>query len=1314
MWLLLDKDNAIDRLHRYRELKGENPQGVSALITLPTSLSRNPKVRFMLKGMQVAQQLHRGQVWDEDGQKFVPWSIIQYYDKSKAQVSLASILLNPGLEMQLQGRLAGKDLRILVDTGATHSFITKEAAPKQDGKEASEIKGGTFEMASGATGSIQGTVKARLRVDRMHCHQELYIVEQILQGVDCILGNDWCKEHKAVLDYGTGLCRVKDKNGSLALYPVRTEICNDLPKVTGIPTSCPGEQQRPGKDKVIISAMQLKRLIRKGCPTAMTIVRSCEDDYPGDEQSEGSGKQSAEAVGMCKEFADVFPEVLPTGLPLERSAVHTIDLQDGARPAFRPGYRLTRQETEEAKTQVQQYLQAGVIRPSASPFGSPILFVKKKDDTLRMVIDYRAVNKMTIKERYPLPRIDDLLDRPHGSEWFTGLDLMSGYHQIRLHEPDIPKTAFRTPTGHYEFTVLPFGLSNAPSTFQRIMNDTLHEFIEEGFVVVYLDDVLIHSKTLQEHKVHVHRVLSRLREEKFYAKLPKCALFQRKLTYLGHTVSREGLQVDPNKVKAIQDWKVPSNVHEVRSFLGLASYFRKFIKDFASTAGPLTDLTKKDAIWNWTGKVQDAFDNIKRALTSAPVLRLPDNTKPFTLICDASGTGIGAILMQEENPVAFESRKLTQAEQHYTVTEQELLSVVHALRIFRCYCLGNPTRVVTDHKANTFLQEQKTLSSRQARWSTFLQDYDLTWEYKPGAKNIADPLSRKVMACVVLILTRGRSCQEVAAPQDVLSQETARRQTGAADPFVDTIGTAERDALLSSVQEGYKEDPWFQERRNRKKLKEEEGYWWKAGKDQDALVIPKVYKAGQEDKDLKLKIVSIFHDPPHAGHKGIQGTAQAIQRHYWWPGLIATVEDYISSCDLCQRNKVSTLAPAGMLKPLRIPARKWECASMDFITQLPRTKAGHDAILVVVDRLTKLAHFMPTTSDVDAKGTAELFDREIFRLHGMPEEILTDRGTQFTSQFSQELFRLRGCSWLLSTAYHPQTDGQTERINRILEDTLRHYISPRQDDWDEHLPHVEFSYNNAYQESIATSPFMLTYGVHPRVPGQVAPVENQADRFPGVHAFKRQVGKRLELAKECIAKAQARQETYYNQHRREAEFQVGQEVLLSTAHVRIASPGTPKLLSKYIGPFKVQARQGTLAYRLELPDHYRIHPVFHVSLLKAYKAAPHRKPPPPPDIIGDEEEFEVEDILQHRQKGGKTSYLVKWTGYGQEYNSWEPEDCFAHAHDTIREYWARRSSKQKGTQGIKRQLETSRDSRGLGRAPRKRSRANTSQVPSGD
>ena len=372
---------------------------------------------------------------------------------------------------------------------------------------------------------------------------------------------------------------------------------------------------------------------------------------------------------------------------------------------------------------------------------------------------------------------------------------------------------------------------------------------------------------------------------------------------LGHRVPREGLQVDLDKVKAIQDWKEPSTVHEVRSFLGLASYFRKVTKDFASTASPLTDLTKKDAAWNWTGRSQNAFDTIKEALTPAPVLRLPDNTKPFKLVCDASGTGIGAVLMQEENPVAFESRKLTQAEQHYTVTEQELLSVVHALRIFRCYCLGNPTRVVTDHKANTFLQEQKTLSSRQARWSTFLQDYDLAWKYKPGAKNIADPLSRKVMACVVLILTRGRSCQEAAAPQDVLSQETARRQTGAADPFVDTIGTAERDALLSSVQEGYKEDPWFQERRNRKKLKEEEGYWWKAGKDLDALVIPKVFKAGQEDKSLKLRIVSIFHDPSHAGHRGIQGTTQAIQHHYWWPGLIATVEDYISSCDLCQRNK---------------------------------------------------------------------------------------------------------------------------------------------------------------------------------------------------------------------------------------------------------------------------------------------------------------------------------------------------------------------------------------------------------------------------
>ena len=247
------------------------------------------------------------------------------------------------------------------------------------------------------------------------------------------------------MDYGAGLCRVKDKNGSLALYPVRPEICNDLPKETGIPTSCPNELQQSRKDKFIISAMQLKRLTCKGCPTVMSIVWSCEDDCPGDEQYPGSVKQPAEAAEMCKEFAYVFPEVLPTGLSPDRSAVHTIDLQECARSAFRPGYCLTRQETEEAKTQVQQYLQAGVIRPSASPFIGPILFVKKKDGTLRMVIDYRA---MTIKDRYPLPKIDDLLDRLHGSEWFTGLDLMSNYRQIRLHEPDIPKTAFGTPTGY--------------------------------------------------------------------------------------------------------------------------------------------------------------------------------------------------------------------------------------------------------------------------------------------------------------------------------------------------------------------------------------------------------------------------------------------------------------------------------------------------------------------------------------------------------------------------------------------------------------------------------------------------------------------------------------------------------------------------------------------------------------------------------------------------------------------------------------------------------------------------------------------------
>jgi hypothetical protein len=412
----------------------------------------------------------------------------------------------------------------------------------------------------------------------------------------------------------------------------------------------------------------------------------------------------------------VFPKELPHGIPPDKHVSASIPLEPGARPVFRPMFRYSPLELEEIKRQVNELLSKGLIEPSSSPFGAPVLFVRKKDGTLRMCIDYRALNKVTVKNKYPLPRIDDLLDRLHGARMFSSLDLMSGYHQIRITADDVPKTAFRTPFGHYQFLVLPFGLTNAPAIFQSTMNDMLREYINR-FVVVYLDDVLIFSRTPNEHREHLRLVLDKLREHRFYAKLSKCEFFKPQVHFLGHVISSEGVQVDPKKTAAVQEWPVPTGddrLHQLRAFLGLTNYFRKFIQGYASMVAPLTALLSTKTQWVWGAREQAAFDAVKQALLQPPVLTLPDFSKPFEVICDASGTGLGAVLLQDEKPIAFESRKLSDAEQRYHTTEQELLAVVHALKTWRCYLEGSRFTVVTDHHPNTFFSTKPILYVPQA------------------------------------------------------------------------------------------------------------------------------------------------------------------------------------------------------------------------------------------------------------------------------------------------------------------------------------------------------------------------------------------------------------------------------------------------------------------------------------------------------------------------------------------------------------------------------------------------------------------------
>ena len=467
--------------------------------------------------------------------------------------------------------------------------------------------------------------------------------------------------------------------------------------------------------------------------------------------------RTPEEKTILNEFKEVFPEVLPNQLPPQRNVDHAIDLIPGSEPPSRPTYRLSYVEMDELKKHLADLLAKGFIKPSTSPFGAPVLFVHKKEGTLRLCVDYRALNKITIKNRYPLPRIEELMDRLAGAKYFSKIDLYSGYHQIRIKKEDTYKTVFRTRYGHYEFLVLPFGLTNAPATFMTLMNDIFREYLDE-FVIVYLDDILIYSKTKEEHLKHLCLVLKTLKEHKLYAKLKKCELVRQKVEYTGHYISAEGITVDPRKISTIKDWPAPINVSEVRSFLGLASYYRKFVPGFSAVATPLTSLLHKDKHFQWTPSEQEAFNSLKERLITAPVLLLPDPNKSFTITTDASDFAIGAVLTQDqgkgEQPVAYESRKLSPAEQNYPIHEKELLAIVHAIRLWRMYLEGRRFTVITDHASLEYIKTQNNLSRRQARWLETLQANDFEVKYKPGKTNVvADALSRQSHLSAITTLT---------------------------------------------------------------------------------------------------------------------------------------------------------------------------------------------------------------------------------------------------------------------------------------------------------------------------------------------------------------------------------------------------------------------------------------------------------------------------------------------------------------------------------------------------------------------------------
>ncbi|GJR81560.1 putative nucleotidyltransferase, ribonuclease H [Tanacetum coccineum] len=581
---------------------------------------------------------------------------------------------------------------VLFDSGADFSFISTKFAPLLNEKPSIANPGYVIEVANEVANGKKEEVDRIFRGCRLELGDSIFPIDLIPLGqgsFDVIVGMDWLSNQKAVIVCHEKIVRIPVEEGKVL---------------------CVQGERNVGKTKTLMST-------KANEPTL--------SDIP-----------------IVRDFEDVFPDDL-SGLPPQRQVEFRIDLIPGATPVAKSPYRLAPSEMQELSEQLQELQDKGFIRPSHSPWGAPVLFVKKKDGSFRMCIDYRELNKLTIKNRYPLPRIDDLFDQLQGARYFSKIDLRSGYHQLRVHDDDISKTAFRTRYGHFKFTVMPFGLTNAPVVFMDLMNRVCKPYLDK-FVIVFIDDILIYSKTKEDHENHLRLMLDLLRKEKLYAKFSKCEFWLQEVHFLGHVVNHDGIHVDPSKIEAVKSWKSPTTPSEVRSFLGLARYYRRFIENFSKIAEPLTSLTQKNQKYEWGEKQEEAFRTLKDNLCNALILSLPNGVEDFVFYYDASNQGLGCVLMQRDRVIAYASRQLKSHKKNYMTHDLELGAVVFTLKIWRHYLHGTKSVIYTNHKILQHIFDQKELNMCQRRWLELFSDYECEIKYHPGkAIVVADALSRK-------------------------------------------------------------------------------------------------------------------------------------------------------------------------------------------------------------------------------------------------------------------------------------------------------------------------------------------------------------------------------------------------------------------------------------------------------------------------------------------------------------------------------------------------------------------------------------------
>jgi hypothetical protein len=1029
------------------------------------------------------------------------------------------------------------------------------------------------------------------------------------------------------------------------------------------------------------------------------------------------------------EFQDLFKAFIPKdaeNLPPHRPWDHKIELLPGKEVPHSKNRPFAPAELRCIKKWIDEMKDKGWIRESKSPGAAPLLLAAKPGGGVRICHDFRGLNAITAKNRYPIPLIKETLDSLCRAKWYTKLDVIAAFNRIRIAEGHEWKTAFITRFGLYEMLVTPFGLCNAPATWQAFINHILHDILDV-YCTAYLDDILIYSNTRAEHTKHVRDVLQRLIDSGLTADLNKSEFFAKRTRYLGLIISVDGIRMDPTKVQAILDWKEPSKVKELQQFLGFANFYRRFIRGYSMIARPLTRLLRKDTPWRWVTDQKTAFAQLKKAFTEAPVLAYYDYTKKSVVETDASDWACGGVLSQYDDdgvlrPVAFFSAKHSLTECNYEIYDKELLAIVKALEEWQPELEGNahpePFEIKTDHKNLEYFMTTKNLNQRQMRWAEFLSRFNFRITYRPGHKAVLpDALSR----------LPGHKPHPDAPDDRLQNRKRALLPPNKFDPSLleqlieeaHEADDAESLAPVSLALEAMDDQPLdelvtvaYQRNEFAQKIVEamqepERRRWPKpiarelrVDYSECSLINGKVYFRHRlfvpDDPELRMQVIWRTHSSGPAGHPGRVKTLDLMNRTYWWPRMSKDVADFVKACELCFRTKTPRSAPPGFLKPLEVPFRSWSHISIDYVVDLPpctRNGVTYKHILVVVDRLTKMRHFIAVTG-LTVEELTNQFTARVYVLHGAPDNVVSDRGSQFISAFWRRFSERINCALSPSSAYHPETDGQSEIVNSATNRYLRAFTNFFQDDWVDWLPLAEFAQNNQVNETTGVSPFFANYGFNPRLgiePPRPRPqglsqhekqeylkADNIADRFDRI----------LAQLKALAHQAQDRYEENAATRRSQSDqYKTGDQVMIDTGNMKTNRP-KKKWDDNWVGPYKV-LRTYPGAVVVELPPDIKISNTFHVSKVRRWA---NRSGLPGQDRLNEKDrkntrgrvlerdddgtivpKWEFETILDCHNEDG-LNYLVKWKHHAP---TWQPADDLRDNVDLVRE-WHRNHPRKPG------------------------------------